>query len=366
MVLLYPEPTVFTKHILVPLSEKGDKLGEAMTNDPKLRRLAIEHGLRNDDRAGFKAFVKEHNLAVPAEMADLNAKIEAFVSEIVATPANTEAFQDKVNRVHQLGNADIRAAASISNRLLQRPMHALDTLDQTSPVGKALIDLRQQIDDLNPKNYGDLLSPKKLFGIIPAGDKLRDYFDTYRSAQSHLNSIIQSLLDGQDELMKDNAAIEEEKRNAWALMKKLEQYVQLGKGLDGALDARLGRRILPESAAKRVERIQQAILDILSHAQSMDGEPFQLQIVRQTVNDYLPTVLQTYARLPAAFARMHPVRDGKTAQRLVEEQLALIEQELSGILVGLSKNDAQALIVHGEFLKKKLDSGASDILSIAS
>jgi hypothetical protein len=98
----------------------------------------------------------------------------------------------------------------------------------------------------------------------------------------------------------------------------------------------------------------------------MDGEPFQLQIVRQTVNDYLPTVLQTYARLPAAFARMHPVRDGKTAQQLVEEQLALIEQELSGILVGLSRNDAQALIVHGEFLKNKLDSGASDILSIAS
>jgi uncharacterized protein YaaN involved in tellurite resistance len=175
----------------------------------------------------------------PAEVSDLQAKIEAFVNEIVDTPANTEAFQDKVNRVHRLGNADIRAAASISNRLLERPMHALDTLDQTSPVGKALIDLRQQIDDLNPKKYGDLLSPKKLFGIIPAGDRLRDYFDTYRSAQSHLKGIIQSLLDGQDELMKDNAAIEEEKRNAWGLMKKLEQYALMGKELDKALETKL-------------------------------------------------------------------------------------------------------------------------------
>jgi hypothetical protein len=68
MVLLYPEPTVFTKHILVPLSEKGEKLGEALTNDPELKRLAIEHGLRNEDRAGFKNFVKQHNLAVPDEI----------------------------------------------------------------------------------------------------------------------------------------------------------------------------------------------------------------------------------------------------------------------------------------------------------
>jgi hypothetical protein len=46
MVLLYPEPTVFTKHILVPVDEKGERLGEALTNDPELKRLAIEHGAR--------------------------------------------------------------------------------------------------------------------------------------------------------------------------------------------------------------------------------------------------------------------------------------------------------------------------------
>ena len=128
-------------------------------------------------------------------------------------------------------------------------MHALATLDQTSTVGRALIDLRQQIDDLNPKNFGDLLKPKKLFGLIPAGDRLRDYFDTYRSADSHLKGIIQSLLDGQDELLRDNAAIEEEKRNTWALLKKLEQYIYMGKELDRALEARLAD-IEAQDAAK--------------------------------------------------------------------------------------------------------------------
>lgn len=68
MVLLYPEPTVYTKHILVPLSEGGERLGQVLTSDPELKRLAIEHGLRNDDRAAFRAFVERHRLAVPEDL----------------------------------------------------------------------------------------------------------------------------------------------------------------------------------------------------------------------------------------------------------------------------------------------------------
>jgi hypothetical protein len=71
MVLLYPEPTVFTKHILVPVTAKGERLGEALMNDPDLRALAIEHGFRNDDRALFNAFVKRNNLTVPDEILDV-------------------------------------------------------------------------------------------------------------------------------------------------------------------------------------------------------------------------------------------------------------------------------------------------------
>jgi hypothetical protein len=123
-------------------------------------------------------------------------------------------------------------------------------------------------------------------------------------------------------------------------------------------------KTLPEDAAQKVQRIEQAISDILTHSEAIGGQPFQLQIVRQTVNDYLPTVLETYARLPKAFARIHPVRDGKTAQQLVTDQLNLIETELQTILTGLSKDDAQSLIVHGEFLKKKLESSAQDFLSL--
>src|SRR5262249_1252127 len=71
MILLYPEPTVFTKHILVPMTAAGERLGEALMNDPGLKGLAIEHGFRNDDRALFNAFVKKNSLSVPDEILDV-------------------------------------------------------------------------------------------------------------------------------------------------------------------------------------------------------------------------------------------------------------------------------------------------------
>ena len=64
-----------------------------------------------------------------------------------------------------------------------------------------------------------------LFGLIPFGNRLNEYFDQYRSSQSHLNAIVETLRRGKDELLRDNAAIEQEKVNLWALMERLEKYI---------------------------------------------------------------------------------------------------------------------------------------------
>jgi hypothetical protein len=46
MVMLYPMPTVFSKHVLVPFNEKGRRLGELLERDPELQSLAHEYGFR--------------------------------------------------------------------------------------------------------------------------------------------------------------------------------------------------------------------------------------------------------------------------------------------------------------------------------
>src|SRR5262249_9164477 len=131
-------------------------------------------------------------------------------------------------------------AASVSNRLLDKPTKAMQSglFDAKSNIGKSLIDLRHTVEDLDPSEQG-LFGKKMLFGIIPFGSKIRDYFGKYQSAQAHLHAIINALLAGQDELQKDNAAIEQEKVNLWQTMDRLRQLVYLAQQLDAQLAAKI-------------------------------------------------------------------------------------------------------------------------------
>jgi hypothetical protein len=65
MVLMYPNPTVYSKHTLVPLDEAGDRVGRLLTTDPDLQRLAIKYGFRTNDTAAFNKFVTAHKVVLP-------------------------------------------------------------------------------------------------------------------------------------------------------------------------------------------------------------------------------------------------------------------------------------------------------------
>src|SRR5260370_24146673 len=96
---------------------------------------------------------------------------------IVSLDDHTPDFTSKVEAIHSLGDADIRASAAVSNRLLQQPAQAMDSgpLSKTSDVSNNLVKLRRTVEDLDPSRQG-LLRKKPLVGITPFGNRLRDYF----------------------------------------------------------------------------------------------------------------------------------------------------------------------------------------------
>src|SRR5690242_4994212 len=145
-----------------------------------------------------------------AAVPGLDAKVAEYVDGIVELDVHSPAFAAKAGDVASMGDEDIRAAAQTSNRLLSSPVRAMQQgpLSAGAKVGATLLDLRRTVEDLDPKQA---TGARKLLGMIPFGDKLRDYFRKYESAQSHIDAIIKALYDGQDELRKDNAALEQEK-----------------------------------------------------------------------------------------------------------------------------------------------------------
>ncbi|SAI69712.1 Uncharacterised protein [Bordetella ansorpii] len=71
MVLLYPRPTLYTKHTLVPFNEKGQRLGEALSQDPELQALAVQYGYRTADSGQFVSFLNDKKLSAPDVLVDV-------------------------------------------------------------------------------------------------------------------------------------------------------------------------------------------------------------------------------------------------------------------------------------------------------
>ncbi len=177
---------------------------------------------------------------------ELRRKAAAFVEELAAIDTSSPAFQQKVASITSMGEQDMRAAAGMSNRMLERPAAALGrsrgsggaTGDAQVRVASTLVDLRNTITDLDP-NRADLTGVQKVLKWLPGGDKIDRYFAKYKSAQSHLNAIIVALDSGQNDLRKDNAAIETEKVNMWTTMGRLSEYNELASALDDAIQAKV-------------------------------------------------------------------------------------------------------------------------------
>lgn len=64
MVLMYPQPTIVNKLVLVTLSERAKRLAELLVADKTLQAVALEQGFRTGDAAAFAATAEKAGLAV--------------------------------------------------------------------------------------------------------------------------------------------------------------------------------------------------------------------------------------------------------------------------------------------------------------
>lgn len=79
--------------------------------------------------------------------------------------------------------------------------------------------------------------------------------------------------------------------------------------------------------------------------------------LKQTLVRYLPDVLETYFKLPLAYARTAKTANGKTPQLLLTEQLKLLEEHVMEIREGVFSPDLDQLLVNGRFLEEVFAKG---------
>ena len=281
----------------------------------------------------------------PEDTAELDSQVRSFVDAVSLLDEQDPKFKDCLDRVHSMGNKDVEMSASVSNRMLERPVRGMKSglFDSGSDISQSLVDLRNTVENLDPARQGDLFAPRKLLGLIPLGNRLIHYFDQYRSSQTHINAIVEALHHGKDELLRDNAAIEQEKVNLWTLMERLEKYIYLGKHLDTALAAKASSLEPADPEKARVIReellfyTRQKVTDLLTQmAVNIQGY-LALDLLRKNNFELIKGVDRATTTTVAALRTAVMVAQALANQKLVLDQISALNTTTGNMIATTSE-----------------------------
>jgi len=269
------------------------------------------------------------------QKSELEKRVDAFIDDLVAQDSNSPEFGKRVDQLASLGRRQIAEAAGQSNRFLERPVRAMES---DTGIGADLTELRRTVEDLDPSTRGDLTSRKKLFGIIPFGNKARAYFDSYGSAQSHIATILKRLSGGKDELLRDNAAIDVERRQLWEAMGKLEQMIHVSKALDAKLEAKAIELDSSDPAKSKAIRetalfyTRQRTTDLLTQmAVSVQGY-LALDLVKKNNIELVKGVDRASTTTVSALRTAVTVAQALTNQKLVLDQITALNTTTANVI----------------------------------
>ncbi|MGW8278199.1 toxic anion resistance protein [Sphingomonas aurantiaca] len=270
----------------------------------------------------------------------LDERVAGFVTDLVAQDVNSPEFGKRVDAITAMGAKEIREAAGQSNRFLDRPVKAMD---QETGVGKDLAELRRVVEDLDPGKKGNLTAPQKLFGIIPFGGKMRNYFDGYKSSQTHIAQILKSLGSGKDELLMDNAAIDTERANLWGAMGRLEQMIHLSKTMDAKLEDVANELDHTDPAKAKAIRetalfyTRQRTQDLLTQMAVTVQGYLALDLVKKNNVELVKGVDRASTTTVSALRTAVTVAQALTNQKLVLEQITALNTTTANIIDSTGK-----------------------------
>jgi uncharacterized protein YaaN involved in tellurite resistance len=277
------------------------------------------------------------------ERAKLDAQAQEIARDVVRLDPRSTAYREQVRALEALANDDIVRSANVANRLIDRPTRAMASLAEGAPVAKTLLQLRGTIEKLDPSSQGDLFGAKKLLGVLPFGNKLRDYFRGYESSQSHLNAIIESLRRGKDELLRDNAAIETEKTTMWALMGELEKAGYLARAIGNAVEQEVAA--LQTTDPERARALQEEILfaarqkqqDVATQlAVNVQGY-MALDLIKRNNGELAKGVDRATTTTVAALRTAVVTAQAVANQKLVLDQISALQSTTSNLIVSTSQ-----------------------------
>src|SRR5262249_55982767 len=113
----------------------------------------------------------------------------------------------------------------------------------------------------------------------------------------------------------------------------------------------------PTAAAPQLEKIREHAMVLLPKLRELTERGSLASNVHnevlQTLTRYLPDTMAAYLRLPAAYKTLHRDDQGRSPDKLLTDQLQLLEDNLERTVKDALSDDIARLEVQGRFLAEK-------------
>lgn len=274
------------------------------------------------------------------EKSAIGERVRAFVDTLAATNPHSPEFGRRVDQLAALGQREIERTARHSSRFLDRPVKAMDG---ETGVGTDLAELRRTIEALDPAAHGQLTAKRRILGLIPFGNRAQRYFDRYRSASTHISAILKRLEGGKDELLRDNAAIDIERRELWNAMGRLEQMIYMSKTLDHELETVAARKDGEDPEGARAIRetalfhTRQRTTDLMTQMAVAVQGYLALDLVKKNNRELVKGVDRASTTTVAALRTAVTVAQALTNQKLVLDQVTALNTTTANVVAATGK-----------------------------
>jgi uncharacterized protein YaaN involved in tellurite resistance len=190
----------------------------------------------------------------PERAEALSAQVESYVQGLLAADLGSEEFRVKLDAANALGRQSIATASALTGRFMDKSFVGFSD----SLAFKTINDLRGVFADLKPARAGDLLSPHKLFGLIPYGNKLQAYFRKFDSAGGEIARLMRELRTAQDEIKRDLTALADMEGQLWEGMARIREAAFFAEKLDARLAGEVA--VLKQADPLKAEALEQEVL----------------------------------------------------------------------------------------------------------
>ncbi|AXB41699.1 toxic anion resistance protein [Amycolatopsis albispora] len=301
----------------------------------------------------FELTPPEAVAAVPAERAaglitlteDRKAAAEEraahFAERLRELDVRSPQFTTVLDELLAVGEADMRAAASVAGALLDRSARALsgtrgEIASPQQQVTVSLAGLRRTVAELDPAKLP--LTGRKLLGMFPMAGAAKKALDRYRAANEPVNALVVELRARQDVLRRDNAVLQGERERLWQTMGKLAETAAFAAAVDNAIDRQAEVFDLTDPAHANALRadvlhpIRQRHQDLLTQLAVSAQGYLALDLIRRTNDELIRGVERAVSTTVSALRVALLVSGALAGQRDVLDEIGALQATTDGLL----------------------------------